>query len=638
MRPTERDASGLIGADTAVPDYLRAYSLVTAGKPADDDPSIDHSIRALAGPLGQALAAYRSSKPAYGKIPEDLEARLTAYASLCQTKDSWVGDVASAFEMAGKAGAKRSGPEGFLSVASSTIAENVLKAMQADQAAIRQAAAYLSLDLKAAMDTGDTNKILTDLDKLRQNQWDPIYTSAFYQTPGGIGPKELLNLVRQLRGSRRWDDIALLSNSFGRATRAPDWSPQSNDNFAQQVRGHLDQTVDLLRYGTFSQDFLTKTGDKLVMFIVNTYLLGSGGNLDRDASGKYDQQFEVFLHALARNPDAAASFLLGKYLVSPPNYHPAGGYPNNFDKTRLQMLIEWGGGWKGGETYPGDGGTALGHAIYAAGAESSAAGQNATKLYQVIIHNVPDPEGIQEGIMDGVTRLVSRRIGDFSGQDAKASPMVVPQKDASGLSEVERRQLFDLIVDSGEHLVELRRAAQQWAASHQHASGELDAWGAYYGQLAGLIDGPAIYKVKANADRNMAIHDDLLNGLVSLVGLEPHLAVPATLVSLLMATANLPSGHPSGDDDKILKKQRDVEVNSWKPAILFLAGTLAKTGHLGYLENGKVLVAKSPEEINQALDTPREYFLIGPDGQLSAVSLERAMERLTLFYKDAAEQ
>lgn len=364
-------------------------------------------LREWAANVTQALDALRRSRPDPALLPSipDLGASLNAYAVKKQAIDRFVYDVGMAFFEASGCGSLD---------APVTIRDQTLD-HQLDQDEGSGSALYRYL-LSGKVDAKQALAMIED---------DPVMAAAFFKEMGAHG---ILQFVRD-----NWSDAALIQQfdeTLGIATQSPVWDPEITNQLANgdwyqfEDLGPPEQrwtlTAQLLRFGIYSDDVLTRLGDE--------FLFHGGDN-------GIDQGAEYALGALARNPDVALEYLTA-------------GSPDEKGWTRLQQLLDGGVGLgdvvPGGEDeyrrYQQQIDQQLGVAVLAANGAPDATPDSQAKLLSSI-SRVP-VSVVPDGFRDVVTQLIGLDI-DLMGDKLPSSDPAHPQDATnSPLGWEERQRLF----------------------------------------------------------------------------------------------------------------------------------------------------------------------------------------------------
>ena len=378
--------------------------LITYGGNAE---SHNGQLREWAANVSRALDALRSSRPDPALLPSipDLGASLNAYAIKKEAIDKFVYDVGMAFLEAS------SSPDLNAPV---TLSDRALD-RQLDQDEGSRGRLYADEVASGKITLQQALAMIGD---------DPIETAAFF---GELGPPGTLDLVGRINDPgllQRFDE------ALATATQSPTWDPKFTDELVNGSYYDFEDlgpperrwalTTELLKYGTYSGDFLTTVGDAFLFH-------------QRDDG--VNQGARLVLAALARNPDAALAYLNGA--------DPADG-----GRARLRHLLENGVGLgdivAGGESeyqrYQQLINDQLGLATLAANGAPDATTDSRAKLLSSIggvpVSVVPD------GFRDVVAQLIGLDI-DLMGDKLPSSDPAHPQDATnSPLSWEERQRLF----------------------------------------------------------------------------------------------------------------------------------------------------------------------------------------------------
>jgi len=332
-------------------------------------------------------------------------------------------------------------------------------------AALAQEAADTALMgemLKKASDRSDNQMVKELLGQIGPHQNDPNYTTTLFQD---LGPVYTIQLVRSIddASTNPADDqlLQMFDNALATATKSRDWNLNWNSQmWPARQRGDPyflpPDKVLLLKYGTFSEDFLAKAGD---------YILFSDPPMVNKPAADV-----MFLNAISRNSTGALDYLTG----SVNNFW----YPND-TRSRVRILlstryVEYMG-------YP-DVATALGRAISSAGQSPNAtppftlAGEEAAArwvgalsgkpTYQTMldeISQVPN-QAIPDGARFGIANVLSRHIGDFKN--------VMPAHDGSWSW---RETVFKCASEGSQgnviraNVIAIQASAWRWVNAHMPA-------------------------------------------------------------------------------------------------------------------------------------------------------------------------
>jgi hypothetical protein len=384
---------------SAIPNDLILYG--------GDAESHNRQLRDWARSVSQALDALRRSRPDPALLPSipDVGASLDAYAVKKEAIDKFVYDVGLA----------------FLEVSSSadlnapvTISDRALdRQLDQDEGAPgrlyadRLASGKITLEQALAM-IGD----------------DPIETAAFFQELGAPGTLDVVGEIYDDRLLRKFDE------ALATATQSPTWDPRFTDELVNGNYYDFENlgpperrwtlTAQLLRYGTYSEDFLTSVGDAFLF--------------DQRDEG-VNHGAELALAALARNPDASLDYLNG-------------ADPTDRGRTRLEHLLGNGVGlgdvMPGGEEeyqrYQRQINHQLGLTVLAANGAPDATPDSQAKLL-ASMSRAP-VSVVPNGFRDVVTQLIGLDI-DLMGDKLPGSDPAHPQNATdSPLSWEERQRLF----------------------------------------------------------------------------------------------------------------------------------------------------------------------------------------------------
>ncbi|HXM53965.1 MAG TPA: hypothetical protein VOB72_01150, partial [Candidatus Dormibacteraeota bacterium] len=287
---------------SAIPDDLINWSGWAQGLNTD--------LRGAAKQLNQAIQDLNQSHPDPGILGPVAFAGNAAigYAARNDSTDVWVGRVGQAFRSAATRGLPggliRANYDdfgrGLVTTDQSTISSQVGADPAAEAEKIRRAV-ELAEQVDEALAAGDADKARSLLNQLAldENWLDPTFDSAFFKELGPDGVRDVMPVIKDDEGL-----LVIFDNSLATATKAPDWDPAFNESlFPGPGPNWSPANHDLallLKYGVYSEDFLTRAGDNILL----------GGTYDRNRpSDPWEEQ--LALEALSRNPDAALHYLLG---------------------------------------------------------------------------------------------------------------------------------------------------------------------------------------------------------------------------------------------------------------------------------------------------------------------------------------
>jgi len=400
-----------------------------------------------------ALDALRKSKPDPGLLPAvpELGTVLNAYAVKKEAIDKFVYDVGMAFLEANNFGDMN---------APVTMDDSKL-AGQLDKDEGAPGRNYADQVARGKMTLEQALAMIGD---------DPIETAAFFKELGAPGTLDIAKTIHDPDTLRKFDEALAV------ATQSPTWDPSFTDELVNgnyydfenvgppELRWRL--TADLLRYGVYSEDFLTKTGDAFLF-----HQKDDGTN----------EGAPLALAALARNPDAALNYLNGKD-------------PTDGDRTRLTHILDNGvsltaqmpGGEEDFQKYQQRITDQLGLTVLAANDAPDATSDSQAKLLSSI-SKVP-VSVLRDSFRDVVTELIGEDINLFGDKLPSSDPHHPENSTDSPLSWEERQRLFLIamygvdpdthqLVPNQERISALREEMLAWAMQSQNlATADPTVW------------------------------------------------------------------------------------------------------------------------------------------------------------------
>jgi hypothetical protein len=246
--------------------------------------------------LSQAIDDFNSAiqEPRFTSNVDQVGNDLIGYAGRNSVIDDWVGKVGLAFLQADHKGlsgqayrTKYEDPEHMLSRASEAdlavlVGDDPTK--QADRAAN---ATELAAQLKEAEDTNDAGRIQAILRQLQdqsgillqlpgQEQSQSTAVQEFaYRFFNELGPDQTIKTLIAIDRMKDDGSLHMFDTELGQATQHPNWDP----NFTSALLNLRGQTWDdgylpygeiplsMLKYGTFSEDFLTQSADCFAVYM-----------------------------------------------------------------------------------------------------------------------------------------------------------------------------------------------------------------------------------------------------------------------------------------------------------------------------------------------------------------------------------
>lgn len=418
---------------SAYPDRLMNYS--NRSKPNNSD------LESVGNDAGRKLVAFLDSNPDPKVLPQlrNVAQELVAYATKKQGIDQWVFDVGLAFltvsEKKVPAGPSSYYQSGSLGTQLSTTSATALNEALTNNALTQQAksnASKLNDLLKYAnpetlrANQAQIEQLLKYLDFYKD---DPIQAAAFFKE---LGPANTLTLVHAIQFLRLGDaQMTQLSQTLATATQSDTFDPNFAVNLVHAslqpdqgftTTNQRDHLGTLLKAGMFSTDFLTKLGDEYL------YRQGGHGALSLDYG---DPVVSPFFNALARNPEAAYSYLTGPSpLPNMPKWVVMGRGGNPTGTSRIAQLETFLSTWSmGGQQYPqGDWQNALNQATLAADRQASDIGDPAQVV--TLLKDISDGDWtmIGNGFRPVATQLVSEHLDLFFDHGTGTQPLSWDQR------------------------------------------------------------------------------------------------------------------------------------------------------------------------------------------------------------------
>jgi hypothetical protein len=241
--------------------------------------------------------------------------------------------------------------------------------------------ASLAAQLKRAENANDEAQIQAILRQIKGRSQEFAY--AFFNE---LGPDQTIKTLMSI--NRQSDDgmLQTFDNALGQASQHPNWDPNFTSALLDpdgRAWGPVTSPVDLnighiqlsmLKYGTFSEDFLTQSAD---------YFFSSTSRTSMP-----DDRGKVMFDALRQNPNAAYNYLTG-------HFHDSGE-----NMTRVQQLLE-------NSTNRGPAtNRALGELIRVAGFSDNGRADNGNQLLQAI-GSIYDQNMVADDIRPGIVSLLA---------------------------------------------------------------------------------------------------------------------------------------------------------------------------------------------------------------------------------------
>jgi hypothetical protein len=470
---------------SAVPSDLLDWSGWTRGLNTD--------LQGAAKRLNQAISDMNASRPdptILGVLPFTGNAAI-GYAARNDSTDTWVGRVGQAFLSVATRGLPgglvRADYDDFRSGLVTTDQGAIASRVGGDptfEAEQVRRATELAEQLRQAIDAGDEGRIRELLQQLAGDEFDPAFTMAFFEE---LGPNYVLAVMPAMEG----DDRLLWSfdNALATATRAPGWNPGFNEAlWPGPGRGWVPSSytdVLLLKYGVYSEDFLTRAGDNILL----------GGKYDRN--GSVDPYTErLALGALGRNPDAALHYLLGHA------FQPEIGGPS-FQTRAVELLLYFRQAFEVDPGLAGAMGGLIASAAQSGDADTVIVGPFGQEpQIQALLHLLgegylllPDSPELRRGIASAIGQHIDLFTRVDSGAEWTWQKRVFWEAETNGRGEVLQDQ-----VDT------IERAAATWAAQHMPGtyaptdSGSWERWQDWADQTGNLYGLAALPERQAGYD------------------------------------------------------------------------------------------------------------------------------------------
>ena len=389
---------------------------------------LNASLNSIGGQLSQKIDDYnKAPKDAQyiQKIDDQIGDDLVGYAAYNSVIDDWVGSVGKAFLHADQKdkGFPQHGRVGLvpgqtLDNELITMSEDDLAQLVGDdptqQAEIAAKGAELAVQLTKAENAKDEGRIRAILSQLYAQGGAPLqgpglksaYSAAeqefayqFFKELGSDQTSKTLIAINHMGDND--GPLEDFDNALAAASQDPHWDPKftrdlldpthwvpssaAADELGQSSTAAIasGEQLQMLRYGTFSEDFLTQSAD---------YFLFSGKVPDN----ANDKDLVVF-NALDRNPNAAYDYLIGDYQGE-----------QNDNTSRFEMLLMnscVNSQIQGAMVNPGEN-TALGNLIADAGLSDNGHADNGNRFLQTIdsVANLYHDE-LPDDIRPGIERL-----------------------------------------------------------------------------------------------------------------------------------------------------------------------------------------------------------------------------------------
>jgi hypothetical protein len=449
------------GTASAIPSDLTHWAYWASG--------LNKSLDGTGRQVNQAIEDFNraSQEPRFIGPLDQVGDDVIGYAARNGVIDDWVGKVGRVFIQADHKGVPpqvyKANREDFITGLNSASEADLARLVGDDpvkQAEDAANGAELAARLKRAEDANDEGSIRVILSQLRA--WGPTQEFA-YHFFNELGPDQTIKTLIIINGMEDDGLLHNFDNALGQASQHPNWDPEFTSALLDPKRQAWDQLpntaiiqVSMLKYGTFSEDFLTRSAD---------YFLFS----DKHPNITADDQNLVVFNALDRNPNAAYNYLTGHYQVGDKNL------------ARVQYMLGY-----STRAYPTGENTVLGELIADAGFSDNGRRDNGNQLLQAI-GSIDIQNTVADDIRPGIERLLAGYIGNFAGY--------TPPKDLPPEGQFTwQEQLFmiaemnaDGSLNEG-RMTDLQNAATKWLASHMTPMehGPAGPWFGQAGALYGL--------------------------------------------------------------------------------------------------------------------------------------------------------
>ncbi|MGH3767928.1 MAG: hypothetical protein ACRDTX_22740 [Pseudonocardiaceae bacterium] len=518
------------------------------------------------------------------------------YAARNSVIDDWVGKVGQAFIQADHKGVPpqlyKGNQEDFITGPNTASEADLAQLVgddpvtQADDAA---KGATLAAQLKLAEDAEDEGRLRAILLQLQGQSQEFAY--GFFNELGPDQTIKTLIVINQLQ-----DDglLQTFDNALGQATQHPLWDPSFTSALLDSHRdawgdGRTNTGViqlSMLKYGTFSEDFLTQSAD---------YFLFSGKTPNIMAN---DKGLVVF-NALDRNPNAAYDYLTGHLQLGDENL------------SRVQYLLRHS---NMDANNPGEN-TALGNLIADAGLSDNGLFDNGNQLLQDI--GSIDTQGeVPNEVRPGIERLLVHYMGNFYTTST-------PSKNRPESSYTWQERLFviaqmnvDGSVDQG-RMTEVQRAAMKSlfeANPPPQDPDKLTAWARDMGRKTHDLIQPLITWQRAYDDSQAAAKTLFINlitgAATSALAAIPFVdAVTPVVAGSVFTTYVWVAPSKTESDEDAMEKTQENTVK------VMMVIDLARHGMLHPPVN-----LSDPNSIGGAMQHPEGYHVTLPDGSSKSLA------------------
>jgi hypothetical protein len=373
------------GTASAIPSDLTHWATWASG--------LNKSLDSMGKQVNQAIEDFNSGaqEPRFIGHVDQVGNDVIGYAARNGVIDEWVGKVGQAFIQADHKGVPpqiyRADHQDFITGLNTASEADLARLVGADptkQANDAANGAALAAQLKQAEDAKDEDQFRTILSRLKGQSQEFAY--AFFNE---LGPDQTIKTLIPINQMNDDGLLRTFDKALGQASQHPGWDPNFTSALLDPRRGawgygrtntsHVQ--LSMLKYGTFSEDFLTQSAD---------YFLFSHEFPTIDS----DEGLVVF-DALDQNPNAAYDYLTGHYQVGGENL------------PRVQYLLGY-----STRAYPTGENKALGNLIAHAGFSDNGRADNGNQLLQVI-GSIDNPNGVPDDIRPGIEILLAHYIGNF---------------------------------------------------------------------------------------------------------------------------------------------------------------------------------------------------------------------------------
>jgi hypothetical protein len=574
---------------SAIPSDLTNWAYWASG--------LNTSLDGTGRQVNQAIEDFNraAQDPRFIGTVESVGDDLIGYAARNSVIDDWVGKVGQAFIQADHKGV----PPGIYRANEEDFVSGLNTASEADLAQLvgndptKQAddavnGAVLAAQLKAAEDAQDEGRVRAILSQLGGQSQEFVY--RFFNELGPDQTIKTLAVINQLN-----DDglLQTFDNALGQASQHPSWDPTFTSALLDPHRQAWDQRpntgviqLSMLRYGTFSEDFLTQSAD---------YFLFSGKTPSITPS---DKGLVVF-NALDRNPNAAYDYLTGHYQIGDENL------------PRVQYLL---GHSNMDYTNPGEN-TALGNLIADAGLSDNGRRDDGSQLLQDI-GSIDSQNEVNDDVRPGIERLLVPYMGNFYTTST-------PSKNRPESSYTWQERLFVIAqmnvggsVDQG-RMADVQRAAMKSlfeASPPPQDPDKLTAWARDMGRKTHDMIQPLI-TWQRSYDDNQAQAKTLFINLVTGAATSVIAAIPGVDAVTPVVAGSVFTTYVWVAPSKAESDQDAMEKTQENMVKVMMVTDLARHGMLHPPVN-----LSDPDSIGGAMQYPERYHVTLPDGSSKSLA------------------